>query len=103
VDVRVGAVATHERKKAGSVRIEINFTKSGMGIEEGTVVRWLKAVGDAVEKDEVILEIETVKALQEILAPNSGTLAEILVPEGETAPVNSPLGSIQTPTGSTPT
>ena len=80
------------------MKIEINFTKSGMGIEEGTVVRWLKAVGDPVERDEVILEIETVKALQEILSPSSGTLAEILVPEGDTALVNSPLGSIRTAT-----
>ena len=75
--------------------VKINFPKSGRGIEEGTVVRWLKAVGDSVEEGELLLEIETVKALQEVLAPASGTLAEILVPAGETAPVNSSLGSIR--------
>jgi len=67
-----------------------------MGIEEGTVVRWMKAVGDRVERGEVLLEIETAKALQEVLAPVSGTLAEILVPEGATAPVNTSLGAIKT-------
>lgn len=74
---------------------KVNFPKSGMGIEDGTVARWLKAVGDRVQKDEVIVEIETAKALQEVPAPSSGTLVQILVPEGQTAAVNSALAIIE--------
>jgi pyruvate/2-oxoglutarate dehydrogenase complex dihydrolipoamide acyltransferase (E2) component len=66
-----------------------------MGIEEGTARRWLKAVGDEVRKGEVILEIETAKALQEIEAPVSGTLLTILLAEGETAAVNTPVAVIE--------
>jgi pyruvate dehydrogenase E2 component (dihydrolipoamide acetyltransferase) len=73
----------------------VNFPKSGMGIAEGTVTRWLKTVGDQVSKGEPIVEIETAKALQEIEAPTGGTLVEILVSEGETAAVNGPLAMIE--------
>jgi pyruvate/2-oxoglutarate dehydrogenase complex dihydrolipoamide acyltransferase (E2) component len=75
--------------------VKVNFPKAGMGIEEGTARRWLKAVGDEVRQGEVILEIETAKALQEVEAPVSGTLVRILVPEGATAVVNTPLAVIE--------
>jgi pyruvate/2-oxoglutarate dehydrogenase complex dihydrolipoamide acyltransferase (E2) component len=74
---------------------KINFPKAGMGIEEGTVGRWLKAVGENVREGEVIIEIETAKAVQDVLAPISGTLIEILINQGETVPVNTILGLIQ--------
>jgi len=74
---------------------KVNFPKSGMGIEEGTVTRWLNSVGDKVEKGELLVEIETVKALQEVEGPISGTLAKILVAEGETAAVNTALAVIE--------
>jgi pyruvate/2-oxoglutarate dehydrogenase complex dihydrolipoamide acyltransferase (E2) component len=66
-----------------------------MGIDEGTVVQWLKSVGDRVQKDEVLVEIETAKAIQEVVAPVDGTLTEILVALGESVPVNSTLGVIE--------
>ena len=73
----------------------LNLPKSGMGIEEGTVARWLKTVGARVVKGEVIVEVETAKALQEVEAPVSGTLVRILVPEGMTTAVNTALAEIQ--------
>jgi pyruvate dehydrogenase E2 component (dihydrolipoamide acetyltransferase) len=73
---------------------KVNFAKPGMGIEEGTVRSWLKTVGDKVKQGEVIAEIETAKALQEVEAPVGGTLVLILLPEGETTPVNSPIAEI---------
>jgi pyruvate/2-oxoglutarate dehydrogenase complex dihydrolipoamide acyltransferase (E2) component len=75
--------------------MKVNFPKSGMGIEEGTIVRWLKAPGEKVVKGEPVVEIETAKALQEVEAPGSGTLTEILVHEGETISVNSTIGTIE--------
>lgn len=69
--------------------------KWGMGIEEGTVVRWLKNVGDRVAQGELIVEIETAKATQEVEAPVSGVISAILLPVGETAPVNTDIAVIE--------
>ena len=74
---------------------KVLLPKWGMGIEEGTVLRWLKGVGEAVAKGEPIVEIETAKATQEIEAPASGTLTEILVAEGQAAAVNSEIALIE--------
>lgn len=68
--------------------------KWGMGIEEGTVTRWLKAVGDRVTQGEPIVEVETAKAIQEVEAPASGVLTSILLPQGETALVNTAIAEI---------
>ena len=76
------------------MKVRVNLPKSGMGIEEGTVARWLKNVGDTVVQDEVLLEVETAKAIQEVRAPVGGTLLEISAPVGATVPVNSTLGVI---------
>jgi 2-oxoglutarate dehydrogenase E2 component (dihydrolipoamide succinyltransferase) len=61
----------------------------GESIAEGTVSRWIKKVGDKVERDEPLLEISTDKVDAEIPSPASGTLVEILAQEGATVPVNS--------------
>jgi pyruvate/2-oxoglutarate dehydrogenase complex dihydrolipoamide acyltransferase (E2) component len=69
--------------------------KWGMGIEEGTVTRWLKREGDAVTRGEPLVEIETAKATQEVEAPASGKLVKILLPEGQTAAVNTEIALIE--------
>ena len=74
---------------------KINLPKWGMGLEEGTVVQWLKAEGDKVRKGEPIVEVETAKATQEVEAPASGTLVKILVAVGETTAVNTEIGVIE--------
>lgn len=73
----------------------MNFTKPGMGIEDGVVGRWLKQVGDRVAKGEAIVEIETAKAIEEVEAPVRGVLASILLATGQTAPVNGTLCVIE--------
>jgi pyruvate/2-oxoglutarate dehydrogenase complex dihydrolipoamide acyltransferase (E2) component len=65
-------------------------------MNEGTVVKWLKAVGDRVEAGDMLVEIETSKSTQEMEAPASGTLAEILLPEGEEAEVRTHIATIET-------
>ena len=67
----------------------------GEVMEEGCIVAWLKKEGDTVEQGEMIVEVETDKATYEIESPASGVLKEILVPEGETVPVNTPLAVIE--------
>ncbi|MGH9145837.1 MAG: dihydrolipoamide acetyltransferase family protein [Vicinamibacterales bacterium] len=66
----------------------------GESIAEGTIVRWIKHVGDAVERDEPMFEISTDKVDAEIPAPAAGVITEIKVKEGETVPVNSVVAMI---------
>ena len=66
----------------------------GESIAEGTIVRWIKKVGDAVDRDEPLFEISTDKVDAEIPAPATGVLTEIKVNEGETVAVNSVVATI---------
>jgi pyruvate dehydrogenase E2 component (dihydrolipoamide acetyltransferase) len=66
----------------------------GESIAEGTIVRWIKKVGDAVDRDEPLFEISTDKVDAEIPAPAAGVLTEIKVKEGETVPVNAVVATI---------
>jgi pyruvate dehydrogenase E2 component (dihydrolipoamide acetyltransferase) len=66
----------------------------GESVAEGTIVRWIKKVGDAVDRDEPLFEISTDKVDAEIPAPAAGVLTEIKVREGETVAVNSIVGTI---------
>lgn len=75
-------------------RIEVPMPQMGESIAEGTVSKWLKEVGDAVERDEPILEISTDKVDAEIPSPSAGALAEILVAEGETVEVGTVVAYI---------
>lgn len=68
----------------------------GESIAEGTVARWLKQVGDSVQRDEPILEISTDKVDAEIPSPASGVLVEILVGEGQTVEVGTVVAYVDT-------
>lgn len=61
----------------------------GESIAEGTIIRWNKSVGDAIDRDEPLFEISTDKVDAEIPSPVAGTLVAIRVPAGETVPVDS--------------
>src|SRR5438105_11869162 len=71
----------------------------GESIAEGTLSRWLKKVGDEVKRDEPIFEISTDKVDAEIPAPSAGVLAEILVTEGQTVPVETVVARLETEKG----
>src|SRR5512136_269227 len=66
----------------------------GESIAEGTIVRWIKKVGDRVDRDEPLFEISTDKVDAEIPSPAAGVLSDIKVKEGETVPVNSVVAII---------
>jgi 2-oxoglutarate dehydrogenase E2 component (dihydrolipoamide succinyltransferase) len=66
----------------------------GVSVSEGTITKWNKQVGDHVEADETLLEISTDKVDTEVPSPASGTVTEILVPEGETVDVGTVLARI---------
>jgi len=68
----------------------------GESIAEGTIVRWIKKVGDSIDRDEPLFEISTDKVDAEIPSPAAGVLTEIKVKEGETVAVNSVVATIGT-------
>ena len=68
----------------------------GETVAEGTVAAWHKKQGDAVEKNEVLLDVETDKAATEVPAPVAGVIASVLVPEGKTVDVGTVLAVIET-------
>jgi 2-oxoglutarate dehydrogenase complex dihydrolipoamide succinyltransferase (E2) component len=74
--------------------ISIVVPQLGESVAEGTVARWLKAVGDKVRKEEPLVEIQTDKINVEIPSPAEGTLASITVPEGTTVLVGTEIGQI---------
>jgi len=76
--------------------VNIVMPKLGESVEEGTVIRWLKKIGDVVERDESVVEITTDKIDTDIPAIESGILAEIMIPEGQTVAIGSVLGIIDT-------
>ena len=80
-------------------RIEVPMPQMGESIAEGTVSKWLKSVGQHVERDEPILEISTDKVDAEIPAPAAGTLSAIEVQEGETVEVGTIVAYIDTEAG----
>ena len=74
---------------------ELTMPMLGEVMEEGAVESWLVKEGDTVEEGQIILEIETDKAVSEVEAPVTGVVTKILVREGETVPVNTPLAVIE--------
>ncbi|HET9276043.1 MAG TPA: dihydrolipoamide acetyltransferase family protein [Gemmatimonadales bacterium] len=80
-------------------RIDVVMPQMGESIAEGTLSKWLKKVGDAVKRDEPIFEISTDKVDAEIPAPSAGTLAEILVQEGQTVAVQTVVARLETDAG----
>ena len=80
-------------------RVDVIMPQMGESIAEGTLSRWLKKVGDEVKRDEPIFEISTDKVDAEIPAPSAGVLAEILVTEGQTVPVQTVVARLETEKG----
>ena len=66
---------------------DITIPNVGESVSEVTIAQWFKKPGDAVKKDEPLVELETDKAAQELVAPEDGVLEEILVQEGENATI----------------
>src|SRR5437868_11802200 len=76
--------------------IEITMPQQSDTMTEGTVIKWLKKEGDKIKAQEIIAEIETDKATMEMESFDSGTLAVILVTDGQKAPVGAPIAVMAT-------
>ena len=79
---------------ATGTQIEVVMPQMGVSVSEGTITKWLKQPGEAIARDEALLEISTDKVDTEIPSPGDGIVAEILVAEGETVEVGSLLALI---------
>jgi 2-oxoglutarate dehydrogenase E2 component (dihydrolipoamide succinyltransferase) len=87
-------------------KIEMVMPKMGESVMEGTILTWLKSVGDSIEQDESVLEVATDKVDTEVPATHAGTLVEILAQEGDVVQVGATIAVIETEVdaegGSTP-
>ena len=75
--------------------VEIVMPRLSDAMEEGTIVRWLKNVGDQVEVGDELVEVETDKATEEVEAPVGGTIADILAEVGDEVKVDTVLAIIE--------
>src|SRR5713101_2895702 len=73
---------------------DVVMPQMGESIAEGTIVRWIKKVGDSVERDEPLFEISTDKVDAEIPSPAAGVVTEIRANEGQTVEVNTVVAVI---------
>src|SRR3954464_3297628 len=80
--------------EAGTQTVQITMPEMGESVTEGTILEWLKQVGDPVEADEGIVEVSTDKADPGGPPPASGVLTKILVEPDETVPTGTVLGEI---------
>ena len=82
---------------------EVVMPQMGESIAEGTITKWLKQVGDRVERDEPLFEISTDKVDAEIPSPAAGTLTEIRFKEGDTVEINTTVAVLDGEAGAPPT
>ena len=75
--------------------IEMTMPKMGESVMEGTILSWLKSVGDSIDEDESVLEVATDKVDTEIPATHAGVLKEILAEEGDIIQVGKPIAIIE--------
>jgi len=84
---------------AGGAEVDVVMPKMGESIQEGKVLRWVKKVGDKIERDEVLLEISTDKVDTEVPSPTAGVLSAILANENDVVEVGKVIARIATGAG----
>ena len=89
-----GMEAAADNAATASAGTEIVMPQMGESITEGTITKWLKKVGDTVQRDEPLFEISTDKVDAEIPSPAAGVLTEIKIPEGSTVQINTVVAVI---------
>ena len=82
--------------------VVVRMPKLADTLVEGSVAQWLKRAGDAIRQGEALASIETDKVTTELTSPSDGTLLELLVPEGQTVPIDTPIARIASTAAATP-
>jgi 2-oxoisovalerate dehydrogenase E1 component len=91
----VGELAADRNVRAPGQGVPILMPNQDLTITEGTVVRWLKQPGDPVKASEIVVEVETAKAVVPVESPADGQLVEILAKEGVVIAMSQPLGTVK--------
>ena len=78
------------------MKVSLKLPRYGMNMEEATIAKWHKRIGDAFVKGETLYEIETEKVTAEVEAPCNGTLLRIVANEGDIVEVGTPVCEIET-------
>lgn len=103
-EVKAQTEAPSSKTSSGSgPALDINVPNVGESVSEVTIASWMVSVGDAVEKDQPIVELETDKAAQELVAPRSGILLEQLVAEGDIATIGQTIARLGESDSAAPT
>ncbi len=89
--------------KSDKIMTDITIPNVGESVSEVTIAQWFKKVGDAIKKDEALVELETDKAAQELVAPEDGIVENILVAEGDNVAVGTLIATLGTGSGQTAT
>lgn len=76
-------------------KLKVLLPQFGMGMQDGEIVRWLKAIGDTVADGEPLVEIEAAKTTVEVPSPAAGTLIEIVAEEGDTVDVRAHIATLE--------
>jgi pyruvate/2-oxoglutarate dehydrogenase complex dihydrolipoamide acyltransferase (E2) component len=76
--------------------IDVLLPQYGMGMKDGEILRWHKAVGDTVQEGDVLVEGEAAKTTVEVPSPSAGELIEVLAAEGETVEVRAIIARLRT-------
>ena len=76
--------------------VDVLLPQFGMGMQDGEIVQWHKAVGDTVKAGEALVEIGAAKSTVEVPSPDDGELVEILAQEGETVEGRAPIARLRT-------
>ncbi len=94
-DPKGSVVAPASAPTASVAGLPIMMPNQDLTVTEGTVVRWLKKIGEPVALNEIIVEVETAKAVVSVESPAAGKLGQILAREGRVVQMSEPLGTIQ--------
>jgi len=93
-DSIAGSEPTSASAEKSVIGVDVVMPQMGESIFEGTITKWLKKIGDRIEKDEALFEISTDKVDAEIPAPAAGVLTKIRVHEGATVTINTVVATI---------
>jgi len=96
IEVKVKSKTVAPAEHPNTFLVDVVMPKMGESLQEGTITKWLKNVGEEIERDEMILEISTDKVDTEVPSPVGGVLAEILYKENETIEVGKVIARIAT-------
>src|SRR5476649_2099090 len=91
-----GAAFTNKKRSFRMAQIEVKVPQLSEPVAEATLLTWHKKVGDAVKRDENLIDIETDKVVLELPAPTDGVIVQLIMPDGSTVVADQVIAIIDT-------